>query len=176
MKNEYWIDNIPELGKIIMTKKDKILKQCQAFTFIELAFILIVCSVALVGIIIGLHSAVRNLEWRIKTRGCALLAEDLLLEIRSKKFSGTLTLGTDRRNYDDIGDYHGLLESPPKTIEGEPMTNFVGFRRYVIVTNVWTNLVTEVPTNTGIKLIKVITSCTGIRLTNLTVMTQQDDW
>lgn len=171
------MDNSPESGKVvIMTKKDKILKQCQAFTFIELSFIMIVCSVALVGIIIGFHSAVRNLEWRIKTRACALIAEDLLLEIRSKKFSGTLTIGENRRNYDDIGDYHGLSESPPKTIEGQAMANFVGFTRNVIVTNVWTNLVTEVPTNTDIKLIKVITSCTGIRLTNLTVMTRQDDW
>ena len=159
-----------------MKKEDKVSKYCQAFTFIELAFVLIVCSVAIAGVVVGLHTAIRNLEWRIKARGCALLAEDLLLEIRSKKFSGSLTTGPNRRNFDDIGDYHGLLESPPKTIEGQDMTNFVGFTRAVFVTNVWTNLVTEVPTNTGIKLVKIITSCSGVRYTNLTVMTEQDDW
>ncbi len=43
----------------------------------------------------------------------------------------------DRSTFDDVDDYHDYTESPPKSMENEPLPGFVGWERSVVVQ--WVN-------------------------------------
>ncbi|MGB0951612.1 MAG: type IV pilus modification PilV family protein [Planctomycetota bacterium] len=76
-------------------------------------------------------------------RVALIYAESMLEEIVSKEFedpqSSTGSFGTEeglRANFDDIDDFDGLSNSPPKHIDGSLLDQYAGFTRSVIIDNV----------------------------------------
>jgi MSHA pilin protein MshD len=74
----------------------------------------------------------------------SLLADELLSEILEKEYkepTQTPTFGpesgeTNKTLYDDVDDYNGLNESPPKYNDNTSMTSLAGWTRDVTVTQV----------------------------------------
>lgn len=145
------------------------------FTFIEVVVILAVSALAITGIIIGFHEGVEGLALQRDLRSATVLAEDLMHEIRAKSFAGPRTLGSDRRNFDDVSDYDGWSRSPPETIEGVAMSDCAGFRRSATVTEVRDDLVTQGPTNSSFKRITVVVSSANAAVTNVSAVSEYDD-
>lgn len=81
-----------------------------------------------------------------KERHAAMdLAGDLLAEILTRGFEdpelapgsfGTGAGEVSRKDYDDVDDYHGWVESPPQNLDGTVMTGYANTRREVRVWNV----------------------------------------
>jgi hypothetical protein len=97
------------------------------------------------------------------------LAADLLAEITDKRYSDPDFVvdaigpgadeGAGRSVYDDVDDYHNLVESPPRKADGTVMAGYSGWTRSVQVA--WVTLAdlsqTSI-TSTGIKRITVTIS------------------
>lgn len=96
------------------------------------------------------------------------LAMDLLTEIQSRHFEdpilaeGSFGIGageTVRGDYDDVDDYDGLIETPPKNPDGTDMDSmYSGYSRRVFVYNVVEDNLTTVASDgsTAVKNILVI--------------------
>jgi len=121
----------------------------RGFTFVEILITLIFISIALLAVTsqfpLGLQISQSAEDLTLATN----LAQELLEEIRSMAWedpqSGGAALGTDlgefgRLDYDDLDDYHGLVESPPRDLDGNPLdglggrANFARYQRDVTVT------------------------------------------
>ena len=122
-------------------------------TYAEILMALVILAVALVPLLsqfyIGFQGSRVGRDITIATN----LAEDLIDEIRSKRFDENpppsqpvplSKLGPDANesrynlpavgpNFDDVDDYHGLNEDPPKDLAGTALTDFSGFIRSVTV-------------------------------------------
>lgn len=121
----------------------------QGFTFVEILITLVFISIALVAVTsqfpLGLKVSQSAEDLTLSTN----LAQELLEEIRSMAWedpqSGGGALGTEmgefgRLDYDDLDDYHGLVEAPPRDLDGNPLdglggrANFARYQRDVTVT------------------------------------------
>jgi MSHA pilin protein MshD len=111
-------------------------------TLIDLIITIIIVAIALppmVGIFI---TSTRNSTFGVSMARANHLASNLLEEIRSKRWdentgAASATLGSEsgetRATYDDVDDFHGLNESPPKDSQGMTMSGSTGFRQQVSV-------------------------------------------
>jgi len=136
-----------------MSKYNKI-KSCKGFTFIEIVFALFILAVVLVGYS-QIFSTATNASGRANHEFIATnLAAGLMAEIMARDFmepgSDPDSINTEeaasRYLFDDVDDYDGWMESPPKTIgnpgsggyldmdgtQGTP--NYSSFTRSVAVT------------------------------------------
>lgn len=135
------------------------------FTLIELVVVIVVAGIALLAISYGLIQHSMVLKDKIVFQTANLLAEDLMLEIRSKNYADPETpanFGPEeslpRRNFDDVDDYDGFSNSPPQTIEGVILTNYNDFIVMATVENVNPgDLNTETPPADGSTPFKRIT-------------------
>jgi prepilin-type N-terminal cleavage/methylation domain-containing protein len=113
----------------------------RGFTMIEAAISSVVLGM-LAGAVLTTVSAAAASRQRTSDRSRAgVLAHDLLAEITALEYSepsmATITLGldspesvaTNRLQLDDVDDYHGLLESPPRTREGTVIAGVTGWTR-----------------------------------------------
>ena len=86
----------------------------------------------------------------------------------------------NRPNFDDVDDYNNWFQSPPKTIEGDIMTNVIKFTWRVVVTNVpATNFNLNAsracaPNSTDFKRITVIVTNTALAVSNMSVVSRYD--
>ncbi len=134
-------------------------------TLIEVVVILAVAGIVLLALALGLHEHARLLQDKLHLQWANLIAEDLMLEIRSRSFTDPQTPATfgpeespPRANFDDVDDYDGLSDSPPRTIEGAPLTNYDDFTVTAAVENVNPgDLDTETPPADGSTPFKRIT-------------------
>lgn len=129
----------------------------QGMTMIELVISIMIISVALVATVNGMMPALsHNADplWRDKSIKLAQLYID---EVLSKKYDETsstggsdslsassfinnpncATLGPDagenRNEYDDVDDYHGLSDTPPRLQSGISLSNYVGYSAAITV-------------------------------------------
>lgn len=127
----------------------------RGFTLIELIVTIVVTAIALTGLGVGLITASRNSVTPVISMRAATLAQAYLDEILSKRYDElnglggitrcsepgqppcSVTMGADagetRASYDDVDDYNGLDESPPRDAFGNNETLYDGFRVQVSV-------------------------------------------
>lgn len=102
-----------------------------------------------------------------------LLTNSLLMEIRALPYrdpstTGEPTIGRDtgeaagvRTAFDDVDDYHGLVDNPPKTRDGSPLANLIGWSRSVTVVWVAAGNLSTAASASGAKRITVSTFFNG---------------
>lgn len=127
----------------------------RGFTLIELIITIVVTAIAFTALGIGLVAAVRDSVDPVVSMRAATLAQAYLDEIVGKQFdenggAGGVTRcdeagqpacsnsfgpdgGETRANYDDVDDYHGLDETPPRNVLGQIESQYDGFRVQVSV-------------------------------------------
>ena len=125
-------------------------KKSAGFTLAEVLVAVVVIVIALVPLITVLGQGVKRGKDPQKITVANFLAQDLMEEIMCKKFDEdptnpdtTVNLGPDSgetrsgnpttRNYDDVDDYDGYTETPPKEVDGTVMTDYTGYTRSVVV-------------------------------------------
>jgi len=115
------------------------------------------------------------------------LAQGLLNEIRGLPYCepGTVepSIGRDsgeavgvRTAFDDIDDYHGLLENPPKARDGTSLANTTGWTRSVTVA--WVSAVnfSSSASASGAKRITVTASFNGTTVATATAVDTDELW
>jgi MSHA pilin protein MshD len=111
-------------------------------TLIDLILVIVIIGLAVPPMMGLLIQSTQSSTFGITaTRGNSL-GSTLLEEIRSKAWdenggAASATLGPEsgetRSTYDDVDDFHGFNESPPKDSLGNAVTGFDGFRQQVSV-------------------------------------------
>jgi len=160
-----------------------------AFTMIEATVSIIVVALML-GAALNTAGAARVRQESNTTRARATwLAQSLMSEIMEKPYtdpSGGTLLGLDlsevltlRNSLDDVDDYDGITESPPRSADGANMTEFQGWTRSVAVTNVLsTDFRTASALDTNYKRITVTVKKGRMVLATLTALRTKarDSW
>jgi len=158
-----------------------------AFTLIELIITIVITGIVVLALVMGFRESLIGLALQKDIRLVSLLSEDLMNEVRSKQYAdpqsptnfGPEFGETFRRQYDDVDDYNGWSESPPKTIEGVTLTNYLAFTSRAIVVNVTNNIFNGLPapdnaTNSDFKRITVIVSNAVVAVSNVSVVSRYD--
>jgi len=96
----------------------------RGFTFVELVISLVVIAIAVAGVLLVFTQTVsRSAEPMIRQQALAI-AEAYLEEILSRRHSDPD--GADgetlRAEFDDVDDYHGLNDSPPRRPDGSAIS------------------------------------------------------
>ncbi len=140
--------NMTVMNKYSMTASRALRARCDAcrgVTLVELLVVIVLSGLAVSALMLGLQSGLQALENRHSLRRCALLAEDIMSEVRSKAFAdpetpagafGGLEEGDIRKDFDDVDDYDGFSNAPPMSIEGAPMAGYASMAISVSVENV----------------------------------------
>lgn len=150
-----------------------------SFTLIELIVTVAVAGIAVLALVMVFQESLKSMERDRSLQSACLLSEDLMNEIRSKEYEDPLTPPageTNRVKFDSVDDYTNWSESPPRTIEGIPLTNFSGFTWRAVVENVpATNFNSPAVTNdTYFKRITVVVSNSVITISNMSVVSSYD--
>jgi len=110
-------------------------------TLIDLIVTIIILAIAVPPMVGVFITSTRNSTFGVNMARANHLASNLLEEIRSKRWdentgAASATLGPEgetRSTYDDVDDFHGLNETPPKDSLGVAMSGTTGFRQQVSV-------------------------------------------
>jgi MSHA pilin protein MshD len=114
------------------------LKKEKGMTLLEVILMILVLSVGLTGVLVYFVQGVRNSSNSQIATVANVLAQDLMEEIRSKCWDETSTtlapcggavtastIGADggeaRASYDDVDDFNGLSNTPPRDSQGNAM-------------------------------------------------------
>lgn len=117
-------------------------------TLVELVITIVIISIAIGGVV-GAFALItgRSADPLNQTRAVAL-AQVYMDEILSRKYDEgtpvggvpkqagcTITEETDRKDYDDVDDYHDLSDEPPKNAEGDSLnaSAYKDFRVFISV-------------------------------------------
>lgn len=160
----------------------------KGFTLIELIVTIVLAGIVLSAIVMTLHPLSESTGLMKQGRDATLLAEDLMSEIRSRKFEDPetpLAFGPEagesaRAGYDDVDDYDGLSNAPPVTVEGAPLPKYADYTVTVAVENVLTdnfNAGTPAPDgSTDFKRIRVVVrkGRADLVTTNISVVSRYD--
>jgi MSHA pilin protein MshD len=143
----------------------------------------VIVSVLLVGALNALAAAARARAIDNSRQRGAALAQQLMAEILQTYYidpeTSSTALGLDtgesstsnRLTFDDVDDYHGLSNSPPKSRGGNTIANSTGWTQAVSVSYVVTStLSTTSSTSTGLKKITVTVTDPNNKTTVLTAL------
>ena len=148
------------------------------FTLIELLITIVITGIVVLALVMGFRESLIGLALQKDVRSSALLAEDLMNEIRSKQYVQSYPNGgtNNRVNFNDVDDYAGWSETPPKTIEGVILNNYNGFTRRVFVVNVSNVSDWAAPTtnSTDFKRITVVVRNAQMSVSNVSVVGRYD--
>lgn len=157
-----------------------------ALTLVEVVASTMIVGMMCVAALNSLGAATRSSE-SIGNRAIAAgLADELMAEIMQANYSDpndTPVFGTEgsessgtRAGYDDIDDYNGWNQSPPRARDGTQMANRTGWRQRVTVAYVVpsTPSVTSV-TDQGVKRVKVTIEYNGKTLAEQTAFRTNSD-
>jgi MSHA pilin protein MshD len=121
----------------------------RGFTLIELIVTMLIISIAALGVTYSLSLGLRHQSdalWQAKT---VALAEAYLEEILARRYDenspsggvppctpsstacsapGAFNDGEIRAEYDDVDDYDGLVEQPPRDVSGNPRPDYDSYR------------------------------------------------
>jgi len=111
-------------------------------TLIDLIITIIILAIAVPPMVGVFITSTRNSTFGVTMARANHLASNLFEEIRSKRWdentgAASATLGPDsgetRATYDDVDDFHGLNETPPKDSQGVTMGGSTGFQQQASV-------------------------------------------
>ncbi len=153
-------------------------------TLIELVIAIVVISVALTGVLLVFNQTVRHSADPMVTEQALAIAQSYLEEILLQPFAdppnttapcnpGALgpEPGETRATYDDVDDYNGLLDSPPRDQFGTPMnpgSSLIDLSRYTVRVTVGCATLTGIPA-TRSKRIDVTVTASGVPGLNVTL-------
>jgi MSHA pilin protein MshD len=124
-------------------------------------------SLSTVGAVMRFRSSTSD------TARAALLAADLLAEIQNLPYADpnqTPVMGKEsgeatRAQFDDVDDYDGWTESPPKNRAGTSLTGFTGWTRSATVVRAQRNSpMQNAGADEGLKRIRITVSKNGVTL------------
>lgn len=119
--------------------------QRRAFSMIEVTVAMLIVAGLLVAALETIGSTASGRRAIAQRAAAAALAQDLLEEIRTKRYAGTAdvagslgptaaeSVAAARAAFDDIDDYDGWSETPPVGDTGTPLPGFTGWTRSVTV-------------------------------------------
>jgi len=160
----------------------------RGFLLVEVAVAYLILTVALIALLPVFVLAIKAGKSTEQLQTATYLSQELMEEIRMRKWdqnstsspshvtAPSTTLGpdageTDKTKFNDIGDFSGLTENPPKDPLNNPLTAFSAYTRTVTVNYVDSNMVVvSTPSTSDYKQVKVCTSTSrmsGICLTTL---------
>lgn len=148
-----------------------------AFTLIELIITVAIAGIAILALVMVFQESLKNMERQKDLPLANLLGEELMNEIRSKQYedpSTPIAGESNRLKFDSVDDYNGWSESPPKTIEGDIMTNVVNFTWRVVVTNVSPSDFNSETNKSDFKRITVVVSNSTVAISNMSVKGRYD--
>lgn len=138
----------------------------------------LILSVMLAAALSAVGASRKGQVWNSDRLRAHYLASDLMTEILDRPYAApgdTPAFGpapsevaTGRSSFDDIDDYHGLVEQPPKDRNGNPIPGCTNWRREVRVA--WVspaNLGSVLGSDGGLKRITVTVSRKGVILAEL---------
>jgi MSHA pilin protein MshD len=122
----------------------------RGFTLIELVMTIVVLGIAVSGLMVYFIQGVGTSHQSQQRVVALTLAQDLMEEIDSKCWDNTAassspcagtvtpsTIGPDsgegRSTYDDVDDFNGMNNTPPKSSQGAGMTHFTGYTQKATV-------------------------------------------
>ncbi|MGH7380606.1 MAG: hypothetical protein ACREKR_00040 [Candidatus Methylomirabilales bacterium] len=122
-------------------KLPRLYRDQRGVTLIDLILVIIIVAIAIPPMVGVFITSTRNSTFGVTMARANHLASNLMEEIRSKRWDETAgaasaTLGPDsetRATYDDVDDFHGLNETPPKDSQGVTMSGSTGFGQQVSV-------------------------------------------
>jgi type II secretory pathway pseudopilin PulG len=149
-------------------------------TLVEVVLCILVVGVMLASSLTAVGAS-RSGQFRMQQKVRAnLLAQDLMAEILQKNYkapgSTLIGLGSGevagvKTTYNDVDDYDGYSESPPKYPDGTTMPNLTGWKRSVEVD--WVNPANPdqiVATEKNVKRVVVTVSYNGVTYFKLTAL------
>ncbi len=148
---------------------------------IEAVVSMIILSVMMVAALNTVGASRVGQLWNADHLRGMSLASDLMAEIQSKAYSDpnetpifgpeASEIAVGRTAYDDVDDYSGYHESPPKDAAGNTMSGLSTWRRDVTVTYVnAADLRTAVLVDSGVKLITVTVRRNGQLMAQLSAV------
>jgi type II secretory pathway pseudopilin PulG len=155
-------------------------------TLTEVVVSTMIVGMMTVAALNGLGSATRSSELS-GNRGIALgLADSLQAEILATAYSdpnGAPTFGLEpgeaapRVNFDDVDDFNGWNQMPPKAADGTTIPDRANFRQRVTVDRVVPATPTQTTpgTDLGVKRIRVTIECDGVVLAEHTAIVTNTD-
>jgi MSHA pilin protein MshD len=159
----------------------------RALTLAEVVVSTLIVAVMTVAALDGLGSTTRSSELA-GNRGIAQgLADDLIAEILVTAYSdpdGSATFGLEtgetapRDNFDDVDDFNGWNQQPPKAADGTTIPDRAGFRQRVTVERVEPSNPTQVTAGTdkGVKRVHVTIEYNNVVLADkFAVVTNTDE-
>jgi MSHA pilin protein MshD len=144
----------------------------RGFALIEAVLSVLIVSLLLVAALNVLGGSRAGQAWNSNRLRAHYLASDLMAEILDKPYAdpgATPIFGPEpaeiiagRTTYDDVDDYSGYTESPPKDRTGAVIPGLTGWRRDVAVAYVTpANVTVTSLTDQGVKRITVTVSRNG---------------
>ncbi|MES2878125.1 MAG: type II secretion system protein [Pseudomonadota bacterium] len=108
----------------------------RGFTLIELIIFIVIVSVGLAGILSVMNTVVASSADPIVRKQAIAIAESLLEEIVLKEYAnpaGGYTAGTDRAQFDDVGDYAGYATIGIEDVFGDAVAGLGNYNVAVVV-------------------------------------------
>lgn len=155
-------------------------RNSRGVTLIETVVSIVVLGVALPPLIALFHEIASHTPDDLHQRAALAYADGLMEEILSKEYEDPSeprsSFGTEevlRSSYDDVDDYDGMNNSPPRHLDGSVLGDYGGFTRSVEVHNVTganpDPLAPEVDGSTALKRIRVTVAWTSGRAGEVTL-------
>jgi len=145
----------------------------RALTLTEVVVSTLIVAVMTVAALDGLGAATRSSEWAGNQGIAQALADDLMAEVMARAYSdpdGSAAFGLEsgeaapRSNFDDVDDFNGWNELPPKAADGTTLSDRTKWRRRVTVERVRLSDLTQATvgnTDEGAKRIHVAVEYDG---------------
>lgn len=124
----------------------------KGFTLIELVMIIVLLGIIMPGVMLYFIQGVKGSAAAQRRTTAIFLAEGLMEEIKSKSWDEVTTIDSDcsnasssplgpdggesRATYDDIDDFNGISNTPPKDSQDGDMNNYAGFTQQATVSYV----------------------------------------
>ncbi len=108
----------------------------QGLTLIELIVVMIVISVALVGVMSVINYTTRHSADPVLRHQAIAIAEAYMEEIVLKDFTNPAGgySGTDRNQFDDVSDYHNVTDVGARNQNGQAITRLENYQVSITVT------------------------------------------
>lgn len=108
----------------------------RGFTLVEMVMAIAIIAVAVGGVMLVFVVALRHSADPQRQQQAVAIAEGYLDEILSRRYDdpdGVTSVESSRALYDDIGDYAGLADTPPRDQDGNVLAGLESYRVEVSV-------------------------------------------
>lgn len=154
----------------------------RGFTLIETIVAMLIISIAALAMASALGFAFARSSDGLLEAKLVYIAQGYLEEIQSRRYDESTPVGgtppcqpltsscgslgpesETRDTFDDVDDYHGLVESPPRDGQNQPLTQFNGFSAAVTVAYATAGQITDwgLDDTTDAKIVTVTIAAPG---------------